>query len=58
MMARTARFAHQADDATLGDGKRRAVDRAHGAGPGAVVDFQAVDFEDHRPRSLGMKTSS
>ena len=53
-----ARFAHQADDAALGDGERRAVDRAHRAGPGAVVDLQVVDLEDHRPRSLGMKTSS
>jgi hypothetical protein len=34
------------------------VDRAHGAAGGAVVDLQAIDLEDHRPRSLGMKTSS
>ena len=32
----------------FGDGERRTVDRPHGAGPGAVVDLQAVDLEDHR----------
>ena len=53
-----ARFAHQPDDAALGHGERRAVDRMNHAGPGAVMNAQVVDVEDHRPRSLGMKTSS
>jgi hypothetical protein len=62
-----ARFTHQAHDPAFGDDERRAIDGTHGAGSRAVVDLQGVDFEDHRPaaithrhrpRSLGMKTSS
>ena len=40
------------------DGVARAVDGAGHAVAGAVVDLQLLDGEHHRPRSLGMKTSS
>ena len=53
-----ARFAHQADDAALGDGERRAVDRPHRAGPRAVMDLQAVDLEDHRPTVIAHAASA
>ena len=39
-------------------GTVRAVDDARHAVPGVVVDLKVLDLEDHRPRSLGMKTSS